>query len=91
MAKQGMKRPERTHLKPRNEQAAVPEIRGKAKHGHEKANPIIAGTYPPAQKVYHTTPFEREKPIASVYKEIEADLARDNLENDIPEADLQDL
>lgn len=91
MAKQGMKRPERTHTKPKNEQAAVPEIQGKAKHGKEKANPIIAGTYPPAQKVYHTTPFKQEKPIASVYREIDTDLARDNLENDIPEADLQDL
>ena len=91
MAKQGMKRPERTHTKPRNGQAAVPEIRGKAKHGKERANPIIAGTEAPSQKVYHTTPFDADKPIAGVYKEIETDLARDNLENDIPAADLQDL
>lgn len=91
MAKQGMKRPERTHTKPENNQAAVPEIRGKAKHGKEKVNPIIAGTEPPSQKVYHTTPYQHEKPIASVYKAIDTDLARDNLENDIPEADLQDL
>ncbi|WP_405343152.1 hypothetical protein [Ruminococcus sp.] len=91
MAKQGMKRPNRTHTKPRNEQAAVPEIQGKAKHGKEKANPIIAGTEAPSQKVYHTTPYVREKPISEVYKEIDTDLARDNLENDIPDADLQDL
>ena len=32
-----------------------------------------------------------EKPIAKVYPEIDTDLARDNLENDIPDADLQDL
>lgn len=91
MAKQGMKRAERTHTKPRNEQAAVPEIQGKAKHGKEKANPIITGTQAPSQKVYHTTPYQQEKPISNVYKEIDTDLARDNLENDIPEADLQDL
>ena len=85
-----MKREERTHTTPRNEQAAVPEIQGKAKHGKEKVNPIIVGTETPAQKVYHTTPHTHEKPIPKVYKEIDADLARDNLENDIPEADLQD-
>ncbi len=53
MAKQGMKRIDRTHTKPRNDQAAVPEIQGKAKHGKEKANPIIQGTKAPALKVYH--------------------------------------
>ena len=91
MAKQGMKRPERTHTKPRNEQAAVPEIQGKAKHGKEHVNPIIAGMEAPSQKVYHTTPYAHEKPISEVYKEIDTDLGRDNLENDIPDADLQDL
>ncbi len=90
MAKQGMKRPERTHTKPQNDQAAVPEIRGKAKHKNEKANPIIAGTEAPSQKVYHTTPYTSERPISPVYKEIDNDLARDNLENDRPAADLQD-
>lgn len=91
MAKQGMKRPNWTHTKPRNEQAAVPEIQGKAKHGKERIKPIIAGTEAPSQKVYHTTPYVREKPISEAYKEIDTDLARDNLENDIPDADLQDL
>ena len=91
MAKQGMKRKERTHNKPRNEQAAVPEIQGKAKHGKNHVNPIIAGTEAPSQKVYHTTPHTQEKPIPEVYKEIDTDLARDNLENDIPDADFQDL
>lgn len=32
-----------------------------------------------------------DKPISPAYKEIDSDLARDNLENDIPSADLQDL
>ncbi len=41
----------------------------------------------PSKKLYHKT----EKPVSTVYREIDNDLARDNLENDIPEADLQDL
>lgn len=91
MAKQGMKRTQRTHTQPRNEAASVPEIQGKAKHGKEHVNPIISGTEPPSQKVYHVTPFAKEKPISSVYSAIDNDLARDNLENDISAADLQDM
>lgn len=85
MAKQGMKRPDYTKLSPRNDVAPVPQIQGKAKSGKKKANPIIAGTMGAEQKVWH------EKPIPKVYREIDTDLARDNLENDIPYADLQDL
>ncbi len=90
MAKQGMKRPQRTHTKAKNETVAVPEIQGKAKHGKVSVNPVIAGTTAPSQKVYHSTPYHHEKPISALYKEIDTDLARDNFENDIPEADLQD-
>ncbi|MGN0633340.1 MAG: hypothetical protein ACI4JW_05675 [Oscillospiraceae bacterium] len=104
MAKKGMKRPEDTHTAPRNEAAAVPQIQGKAKRGNAHVNPIIAGMHAPQMKVYHSKPHsaqgsgERgqvpdiaEKPIADVYKVIDTDLARDNLENDIPDADLQDM
>ncbi|MFQ9872515.1 MAG: hypothetical protein ACLRVT_05770 [Oscillospiraceae bacterium] len=94
MAKKGMKRPERTHTQPRNDTAPVPEIQGKAKHGKEPANPIIAGTQPPRQKVYHQTPSTRgraERPISEVYSVIDNDLARDNLENHNTAADLEDL
>lgn len=104
MAKQGMKRPDRTHTRPKNDFPPVPEIKGKAKHGKERANPIIAGTHSPSQKVYHSVPVsvqnvhdesiisgETDKPISAVYPVIDNDLARDNLENDIPDADLQDL
>lgn len=91
MTKQGMKRIERTHTKPKNELPPVPEIQGKAKHGKAQVNPIIAGTRAPAQKVYHTSPF-KEKHISNAYRSvIDNDLARDNLENDIPSADLEDL
>ncbi|MGN0606497.1 MAG: hypothetical protein ACI4JM_08245 [Oscillospiraceae bacterium] len=91
MAKQGMKRPEQTSAKLHNEAASVPEIQGKAKHGKSHVNPIIAGTVPPAQKVYHVTPFPKEKAISDVYPVIDNDLARDNVENDLTAADLQDL
>ena len=86
MAKKGMARPDWTHTKPHNEVSPVPEIQGKAKSGKKKANPIISGTYGVEQKVYHT-----EKPISGAYSVIDNDLARDNLENDIPAADLEDL
>ncbi len=33
----------------------------------------------------------QEKPISGAYSTIDTDLARDNLENDIPAADLEDL
>ena len=86
MAKQGMARPERTHTQSKNEMPPFPEIQGKAKNGKKDANPIISGTFGPDQKVLHT-----ERPISKAYKELDNDLARDNMENDLPEADLQDL
>lgn len=90
MAKKGMKRPQIKKAPPQNTQPPVPEIQGKAKHSKTPANPIIAGTAAPAQKVYHTTPFSstgRNMNISSVY---DNDLALDNLNNDTTVADLQD-
>ena len=85
MAKKGMARPERTHI-PSPGDPPVPEIQGKAKHGKAKANPVIPGISGANLKVFH------ERPIPSgIYPEIDTDLARDNLENDIPAADLEDL
>ena len=80
-----MARPDWTKLHPKNEQSPVPEIQGKAKNGKKKANPVIADTMGATLKVYH------EKPISKAYSSIDSDLARDNMENDIPYADLQDL
>lgn len=85
MAKQGMARPDWTKLHPKNDLPPVPQIQGKAKSGKEKAKPIIAGTMGAQTKVYH------EKPISKAYSTIDTDLARDNLENDLPMADLEDL
>ena len=84
MAKQGMKRPQ-IHKGPPKNEAFVPEIQGKAKSGKKKANPVIAETMGAELKVWH------EKPISNAHGIIDTDLARDNLENDLPFADLQDL
>lgn len=79
MAKKGMARPDRTHTHPKNDVSPVPRIQGKAR-------PIVAGTQGASLKVWH-----REKPISKAHGILDNDLARDNLENDIPMADLQDL
>lgn len=86
MAKKGMARPDWTQLHPKNDVSPVPQIQGKAKSGKKKANPIIAGTSGADLKVYHEKPIPQE-----LYSTFDTDLARDNLENDIPFADLQDL
>ena len=85
MAKQGMKRPDYTQTHPKNEGDPVPAIQGKAKSGKKKANPIVAGTSGAGQKVWH------ERAVSPAYSQIDNDLARDNLENDIPMEDLQGL
>lgn len=87
MAKKGMKRPDRTHTQPKNQTAPVPELQGKAKHTKKNANPIVTGTFGTDQKV-----FRGESPIpAGIYPVIDTDLARDNIENDLPAADREDL
>ncbi len=43
------------------------------------------------QKVYHTAPYADDKIISTAYSVFEEDLTRDNLENDLPAADKQDL
>ena len=90
MAKSAMKWPDYTHTQPRNDVYPVPEIQGKAKSGKVHANPIIAGTSSSSQKVWHNKSYSHEVPISSAYPVIDNDLARDNLENDISAADLQD-
>lgn len=86
MAKRDMARPDRTHVKPRNTFPPIPEIQGKAKTGKKAANHIVSGTEGPNEKAFHT-----EKPISNAYSVIDSDLARDNMENDLPDADLKDL
>lgn len=76
MAKQGMKRPEPEHQ--RNDLPPVPQIQGKARHGHRQAAPLISGG---KGKVFHGRPHE------------DNELAADNLMNDwdMTMADAQDL
>ena len=80
-----MKRPDYTKLHPKNDISPVPQIQGKARSGKKKADPIIAGTMGAELKVWH------EKPISKAYRELDTDLAQDNIENDMTFADLQDL
>lgn len=84
MAKQGMARPDWTKLHPKNK-AFVPQLQGKIKTGKKKAKPIIVETGGAELKVWH------EPPIPKAHGIIDNDLARDNLEKNIPFADLQDL
>lgn len=67
MAKKGMKRPEYTHTKPKNDVPPVHEIQGKAKSGKSHTNPIIAGTSSYSQKVWHNKSYSHEIPISSAY------------------------
>lgn len=95
MAKQGMKKTKQMQTKQRNETEIVPEIQGKSKNEKRHIRAVITGTQSPSQKVYQSIPYSdkrnQEKPISDAYSVIDNDLARDNLENDITDADLQDL
>jgi len=53
-----------------------------------KPDPKQKQSKPAARPVPHA---RRERPISRFYPVIDNDLARDNLENDLPMADLQDL
>lgn len=53
MAKQGMARPDWTHLHPKNDAGPVPALQGKAKSGKVKAKPIVPHTSGAEMKVYH--------------------------------------
>ncbi len=82
MAKQGMKRPEDDRNTKKNSLPPVPELQGKAKRGTRKAGPMVPGTnlFVPGTA-----------PISPAYPVIDTDLGRDNVENDLTAADLQDL
>lgn len=86
MIRQCMTQPDCAHIKSPNEMPSVPEMQNKAKSSKEDAVPIISGISAPSQKVFRT-----ERPVSKAYKMLDNDLARDNVENDLPDADLQDL
>lgn len=83
MSKQGMKRPEITQNKEKNDIPPVPELQGKAKHTKEKAGPITQGTKPK-----ETRKTGRSSDPYSIF---DNDVATENLENDLSAADKQDL
>ena len=64
----------------------VPELLGKAKNSSRPANPARSGTSGPHHKMSHA-----ERPISKAYPVIGNDLARNNVENDLSAADVQDL
>ena len=49
-------------------------------------NPLRKDPKQPREK-----PVKEEKPISKVYPMLDNDLARDNVENDLPAADLEEL
>lgn len=81
MAKQGMKRPNRTHVRPRNEMPSVPELQDKSRSSGEPANPVGF-----TRKSAHT-----ERPISNVYPAIDNGLAWNNVKNGLSVADVHDL
>lgn len=85
MAKRDMARSGWNKQRLKNDISPVPQLQGKARSGKKKANPVIAGTMGAELKVWH------EKPVPKAYRELDTDLARDNGENDMTFADLQDL
>lgn len=54
MAKKGMHRADNIYDKNKTEQRLYPNCRAELNLATKKANPIIAGTKPPSQKVYHS-------------------------------------
>ena len=54
----------------------------------KKQPPMISDAQ---QKAWNNRLYSEEVPISPAYPAIDNDLARDNIENDIPQADLQDI
>ena len=51
----------------------------------------IGGSTISGEKMHNNKLYKKEIPISQVYPVIDTDLARDNIENDLTAADLQDL
>ena len=77
--------------KSKNSMSHVQETQGKVKYGKEKFDSNSAETVSLSQTIYNNKSHVKERPISSVYPVIDTDLARDNHENDLTEADFQDL
>ena len=59
----------------------------------EKGQPVKRGDQMSEHRdrLIKPIPDKAEKPISKAYPVIDTDLARDNIENDMPAEDLQDL
>lgn len=74
------------HIQSHNGIPPVPEMNPKTTPAAKNPHFLSSGTAGSAQQLFH-----EERPISDAYAEIDNDLARDNIENDLPDADLQDL
>lgn len=77
MAKQGRRRPDRTHTHPRNEVAPVSELQGKEKTEKKLGKSDHFRNNPPFQKVFHSRPhtemshhFSRVLSKSSIFRSI---------------------
>lgn len=86
MAKKGVDPSERS-IRSQKQTTCVPEMQGEVKYSKKSTRAIAAGAFDSGHRR-----FDGERPIpADIYPVIDTDLARDNVENDIPTADLEDL
>ena len=87
-----------------NRAGSSPVARTKTRHAHKRMPYFFAlhTTLFPGQAVFEVTTMNHssekkgksqktEKDVSKVYPVIDNDLARDNVENDLPAADLEDL
>ena len=86
MTKQDTAMPDRPNVRPQSESALVPELHGQATRDGSAANSTPHNAHDPDRKVSRA-----ERLVSKAFSLGDNDLARDNLENDLPDADLQDL
>jgi hypothetical protein len=85
-----MKKEERVEIpQPGNPRPCKTDLTASAGGFSDLSGGRVAGS--PFSQASGTIRFRQEKPIPDVYPVLDTDLARDNLENDIPAADLEDL
>lgn len=91
MQKQVNKPVEHPKTKSTKDAPLVPEVQRQTeeekeqKYSEKEENDGMFG------KTFQNNPNLQERPISSVYPVIDNDLARDNIENDLSDADLQSL
>ena len=91
MQKQGNKPVE--HPKPKSTKDAplVPEVQKQTEQEKEQKTSETEEDDGMFKATFQNNPKLQERPISSVYPVIDNDLARDNIENDLSDADLQSL